>query len=372
MQLRYQYRVYPTPGQRIALARLFGCARVVFNDGLRYAEQVKDRTGRRPSNAEIQRKVITEAKRTPERAWPGEVSHSVLQQSVRDLGTAYKNWRESRSGSRKGGKLGHPRFKSRKDNRQAVRCAGKELRIHNGKLVFPKVGALKVRWSRDLPSAPSSVTLIKDAAGRYFASFVVGTDDEPLPESTGDVGIDLGLSAYAILDDGTKVCSPRFFRRAQRKLRRVQRAHSRKAQGSNNRARHRVKVARVHARVAAQRSDFQHKLSTRLIRDNQAVYVEGLSLAGLLRGNAAKSWADAGFSAFVRMLEYKAARYGRAFAKADRFFPSTQMCSECGSLAGPKGLEGLKVRVWSCSCGARHDRDVNAARNVLAAGRAES
>lgn len=235
--------------------------------------------------------------------------------------------------------------------------------------MFPKVGALKVRWSCELPSKPSSVTLIKDASGRYFCSFVVETDDKPLPETAGEVGIDLGLSAYAILDDGTKVSSPKFFRRAQRKLRRVQRQHSRKEKGSNNRAKHRVKVAKLYARIASQRADFQHRLSTKLIRDNQAVYVENLLLKGLLRGSAAKSFSDAGLGAFVNMLEYKARRFGRTCMRIDRFFPSTQLCSVCGALTGPKGQMGLKARTWVCPCGVRHDRDINAARNILAAGR---
>lgn len=365
MRLRYQYRIYPTPGQTKALTRLFGCARTVFNDGLRYAEETKTKTGRRPSNARIQQKVITEAKRTAERAWLAEVSHSVLQQSVRDLGAAYTNWRESFNGKRKGRRMGCPRFKSRKDNRQAVRCAGKDFAVRNGKLIFPKLGALTVRWSRALPSKPTSVTVIKDSAGRYFASFVVETSDKPLPETIGETGIDLGLSAYAILDDGTKATSPKFLRRAQRKLRRVQRQHSRKEKGSSNRAKHRIKLAKTHARIGAQRADFQHKLSTNLIRDNQAVYVENLSL----RGNAAKAFADCGFGAFVNMLEYKANRYGRTFARVDRFFPSTRLCSTCGALCGPKGQVGLKTRTWTCDCGARHDRDINAAKNILAAGR---
>ncbi|WP_345533578.1 transposase, partial [Microbispora amethystogenes] len=187
------------------------------------------------------------------------------------------------------------------------------------------------RWSRDLPAEPSSVTVVKDAAGRYFASFVVQTSDVPLPESVADVGIDLGLSHFAVTSDGRKVANPRFLRRAERRLRKAQRELSRKEKGSANRQKARAKVATAHAAVADARRDWAHKLSTQIIRDNQAVYVENLAVSGLGRTRLAKSVHDAGWSQFVSMLEYKAARYGRHFAKIDRWFPSSKLCSECGA-----------------------------------------
>ncbi|MEU7997065.1 transposase [Micromonospora sp. NPDC049060] len=371
MQFRYQFRVYPTPGQQIELARAFGCARVVFNDGLRLRQQAREAGGKYLSDGELSRRLITEAKRTPERAWLGEVSAVVLQQALADLNTAYRNFFASVTGKRKGRKLAAPRFRSRKDNRQAIRFT-KNSRfkvLDNGRLRLPKIGDLTVRWSRTLPSEPSSVTVIRDAAGRYFASFVVQTaEDEMLPPVDAEVGIDLGLTHFAVLSDGTKVTTPKFLRRAARKLRRLQQDLSRKQRGSANRKKAVVKVARAHARVTDTRRDWQHKLSTRIIRDNQAVYVEDLAVAGLGRTRLAKSVHDAGWARFIAMLEYKAARYGRAFGRVDRWFPSTRMCSDCGRI-GEK--MALNVREWDCPCGAVHDRDVNAAKNILAGGQAD-
>jgi IS605 OrfB family transposase len=214
------------------------------------------------------------------------------------------------------------------------------------------------------------VTVIRDAAGRYFASFVVQTaQDETLPITDSEIGIDLGLTHFAVLSDGTKVTAPKFLRRAARRLKRLQQALSRKQRGSSNRKKAVVKVARAHARVADTRRDWQHKLSTAIIRDNQAVYVEDLCVVGLGRTRLAKSVHDAGWASFTGMLEYKAARYGRTFARVDRFFPSTRMCSQCGRISDKMALN---VRAWDCLCGAAHDRDVNAAKNVLAAGQADN
>ncbi|MFD4459257.1 RNA-guided endonuclease InsQ/TnpB family protein [Nocardia sp. NPDC058480] len=233
---------------------------------------------------------------------------------------------------------------------------------------LPKIGDVAVRWSRELPSDPSSVTLVKDAAGRYFASFVVQSDDESLPVSDSEVGIDLGLTTFAVLSNGKTIDNPRFLRRAERKLRKAQQMLSRKVKGGKNRAKARVKVARAHATVADTRRDWAHKQSTMIIRDNQAVFVEDLCVKGLARTRLAKSVHDAGWGMFTRMLEEKAARYGRAFLKVDRFFPSSQLCSVCGLVDGKKALG---VREWTCVCGTVHDRDLNAAMNIHAAGRAE-
>ncbi|ADU10239.1 transposase, IS605 OrfB family [Micromonospora sp. L5] len=371
VQLRYNYRVYPTPGQQIELARAFGCARVVFNDGLRLRQQAREAGEKYISDGELSRRLITEAKATPERAWLGEVSTVVLQQALADLNTAYRNFFNSITGKRKGRKVAPPRFRSRKDNRQAIRFT-KNSRfkvLDNDRLRLPKIGDLAVRWSRTLPSGPSSVAIIRDAAGRYFASFVVQTgEDEALPPVDSEVGIDLGLTHFAVLSDGTKVAAPTFLRRAARKLKRLQHDLSRKQKGSANRKKAVVKVARAHGRVADMRRDWQHKLSTAIIRENQAVYVEDLCVVGLGRTRLAKSVHDAGWASFTAMMEYKAARYGRTFGRVDRFFPSTRMCSDCGRI---NEKMALNVRAWDCPCGAAHDRDVNAAKNVKAAGQAD-
>jgi IS605 OrfB family transposase len=370
MQLRYAYRLDPTPAQRTALAKAFGCARVVFNDGLRARHDAHAAGSPYIGDGELSKRVITEAKKTPERAWLGGVSAVVLQQALADLNAAYRNFFASVTGKRKGPKIAPPRFRSRKDNRQAIRFTrnARFVITPGRKLRLPKIGDVAVRWSRPLPADPSSVTVIKDAAGRYFVSFVVQVGEQPLAPVDAEAGIDLGLGHFAVLSDGRKIGSPRFLRRAEKKLKRLQRALARKQPGSNNRAKARLAVAHQHAKVTDARRNFHHRLSTQLIRDNQAIYVEDLAINGLARTRLAKSVHDAGWSSFLAMLEYKAALYGRTFRRIDRWFPSSKQCSACGTL---QGSMPLSVRSWICPCGAVHDRDVNAAKNILAAGRAE-
>jgi putative transposase len=371
VQLQYSYRLDPWPRHQIGLGKAFGCARVVFNDGLRIRQDAYAAGLPYVTDGELSARLTT-VKSTPERAWLGEVSAVVLQQALADLNAAYRNFFASVTGRRKGPKVAPPRFRSRKDRRQAVRfTANARFKVlPNGKLRLPKIGDVPVRWSRPLPSEPSSVTVIRDASGRYFASFVVDAEPGALPETVAAVGIDLGLTHFAVMSDGRKVASPKFLRRAERKLRKAQQALSRKAKGSSNRDKARARVARVHATVADSRRDFCHKLSTEIIRDSQAVYVEDLCVSGLGRTRLAKSVHDAGWSAFTRMVEYKARLYGREFRRTGRFEPTSQVCSACGEKDGPKPLS---VRSWTCAaCSAVHDRDVNAARNVLALGRRES
>lgn len=350
----------------------------MFNDGLAARKAARAAGAPYPKTGDLMKSLITEAKKTPDRAWLGDISNAVLQQALRDLDVAYKNLFESISGKRKGRKMHEPRFRSRKDNRQAVRFIRNSFSLRgDGRLYLAKIGEISVRWSRDLPSDPSSVTIIKDASGRYFASFVVQTDPAadlerfPSGDDYAETGIDLGLTHFAVRDNGEKIDAPKFLRKAERRLKKLQQSLSRKQKGSANRKKAVVKVARAHARVADSRKDFHHKLSTTLIRENQAVYVEDLAVSGLARSGMngmAKSMHDAGWSSFVNMLEYKAARYGRTFAKVDRWAPTSQVCSACGVKDGPKPLS---VREWGCAaCGAHHDRDVNAAINILSLGKA--
>jgi putative transposase len=385
MRLRYKYRLYPTPGQEMALAQLFGCVRIVFNDGLRARQRAREAGQRYVTDAELSAR-LTAAKATQERAWLAEVSAVPLQQSLADLNAAYRRFFDYRkalgdwqANGRKGPrprKVGLPQFKSRKDRRQAARfTANARFKVlPGGRLRLPKIGDIRVRWSRDLIGDPSSVTVIKDASGRYFASFVVASDPaadaQRFVRSDSEVGIDLGLTAFAVLSDGTKVQAPRFLRRAERTLKRAQRAHSRKQKGSRNKNKSRVRLAGAYVTVTNRRADFHHKVSTTIVRDNQAVYVEDLCVAGLGRTRLAYSIHDAGWARFVKMLEYKAARYGRRFAKIGRFEPTSRVCSACGINDGPKPLS---VRQWVCAaCDTVHDRDLNAAKNVLALGRRES
>ncbi|MGW3653117.1 RNA-guided endonuclease InsQ/TnpB family protein [Streptomyces sp. NPDC000878] len=371
MQLRYAFRMYPDAPQRAALARAFGCARVVYNDAVRAREDARKAGRPFPKAGELSTRLITEAKKTASRSWLGEVSAVVLQQSLRDAEAAYRNFFASLKGTRKGPKLGAPRFKSRKDARQSIRFTA-NARWHltaSGRLNLPKIGAVKVKWSRTLPATPTSVTVIQDSAGRFFASFVIDTDPATdaarMPESDQSIGIDLGLTHFAVLSTGEKIDSPRFLRRAEKKLKKAQRELSRKQKGSKNWEKARLKVGRAHAKVADARKEFHHQLSTRLISENQGIAVESLSVAGLARTRLAKSVHDAGWSSFVHLLEYKAERYGRTLVKIGRFEPTSQTCSTCGVKDGPKPLH---IREWTCTaCGTVHDRDHNAAINVKTA-----
>ena len=369
MQLRYAYRLAPTGGQRQALAQAFGCTRVVFNDAIAARRAAHEAGQPYPTDAALS-KALTAAKRTPQRAWLAEVSAVVLQQALADANTAYRNFFASLSGKRKGRKLGAPRFRSRKDRAQSIRFTkAARFKVTNaGRLRLPGIGDVPVRWSRHLPAEPSSVTVSVDAAGRYHASFVVDAPDQPLPPTGREVGIDLGLTHFAVLSDGTKVDAPRIARKRAAKLRRAQKELARRQNGSANREKSRRRLARCHARVADTRRDWLQKLSSIMVRENQLITVEDLAVSGLARTRLARSVHDAGWSMFVGMLAYKAQRAGRTFVKVNRWFPSTRACSECGALGEAKPLH---VRAWTCRGGATHDRDVNAARNILAAGRAD-
>lgn len=365
---RYRYRLYPDAAQCAALARAFGCARVVFNDAIRLRDEAHQR-GEKVSDTEVQRRVITLAKLTPEREWLGEVASVALVQSCQDARRAYRNWFDSLSGRRKGRKVSHPQYK-RKHGRQSIRLTRNGFALHGRRLYAAKIGDLKVRWSRELPSAPSSVTVIREPDGRYYASFVVEREAQPLPPCEKETGIDLGLSSLAVLSDGTKIAAPRFLRKAERRLKAAQRALSRKQKGSANQAKARHRVAVLHRRVRETRLDHAHKTALTLVRDNQAVYAEDLAVSGLARTRLAKSVHDAGWSTLLRLIEEKAQFHGRYFGRIGRFEPTSQVCSACGVKDGPKPLA---VREWQCrECGTMHDRDVNAAKNVLALGQRES
>jgi putative transposase len=367
VQVRYRYRIYPTPGQRQALARAFGCAQVVYNDCLRLRDECHA-AGEKLSDSEVQRRVVTLAKHTPERAWLAEVASVVLVQACRDARQAYRNWHDSMSGQRKGRKIGHPVFR-RKYDRQSVRLTRNGFALRGNRLYLAKVGELAVRWSRALPSVPSSVTVIGEPDGRYYASFVVERKPSPFPACDREAGIDLGLDRLAVTSDGEVIANPRFLRSKQRRLARAQRALARKQKGSANRAKARRRVAVTHRKVREARRDHAYKTALRLVRDNQAVYAEDLAVCGLARTRLARSVHDAGWGQFLRLIEEKAAQHGREFHRIGRFVPTSQLCSDCRANDGPKPLS---VRTWQCGAfGAVHDRDVNAARNILAAGRAD-
>ena len=367
MLVRYRYRLCPSPGQRQSLTQAFGCARVVYNDCLRLREECHA-AGVKISAAGVQRRVITLAKLTPERQWLATAPSVALVQACNDARRAYRNYFDSRSGKRKGRKIGHPRFRSKR-GRQSIRLTRNGFSLRGPRLYVAKVGQIKLRWSRPLPSPPSSVTVIREPDGRYYASFVVERPPAPLPPSDCEVGVDVGLARLAVTSGGEIIANPRFLRARQRRLAQAQRALSRKQKGSANRAKARHRVAVLHRKVREARLDHTHKTALWLVRDNQAVYVEDLAVSGLARTRLAKSVYDASWGQLLRLLAEKAGHYGRGFYRVGRFVPTSQVCSGCGAIDGPKPLS---VRVWTCTaCGAMHDRDVNAARNILAAGRVE-
>ena len=363
MQKRFKYRIYPHPHQKQALARTFGCARVVWNDALVLKQEAwKERKENLSINALMQL-CITQAKQTPERAWLKQVHVTPLQQSLRDLDKAFKNWWQGK------GKFKAPRFK-RHHNRQAIRfnrggfcCGDHAVRIG-------KVGEIPIVWSRPLPAVPSSATVIKDCAGRYFVSFVVQVERPCSPPVKGAVGIDLGLASLATTSDGEKISPPKVLRSALGRLRRLQRNLKHKQRGANRLARARLLVAKLHTKVADRRMDFLHKLSTRIIRENQTVVLEDLNVSGLVKNRRlSRSIADAGWRMFRTLLGSKAQEHDRKLVVINRWTPTSQVCSACGHQDGKKPLS---IRHWRCpECGAIHDRDSNAAKNILAAGLAE-
>jgi putative transposase len=368
MKQRYRYRLYPHPHQQLALAKAFGCARVVWNDALAKSRELYA-AGEKSSYPVLAKLCITQAKQIPERSWLSGPSNVVLQQSVRDLDQAFRNWWASLSGKRKGPKVRSPRFKKR--GAQAIRFMSHVFRTGERSLTLSKIGTVPIEWSRALPSAPSSCTVIRDASGRYFASFVVEVEPTPLPANGKAVGIDLGLASLAVTSAGEKIAPPKFLRSALKRLRRLQRQLKHKQNGSNRLAAARRQVATLHANIADKRLDFLHQLSTRIIRENQTVVLEDLNVSGMLKNKKlARSIADAGWRQFRTLLESKAEQYDRQVVVINRWLPTSQVCSACGHHDGKKELS---IREWQCpSCGTVHDRDINAALNILAAGLAES
>jgi putative transposase len=374
MQMRWRYRIEPTPAQQRLLARVFGCARVVFNDALRVREEAH-RAGLKLPDAEIQRRVITHAKRTAERSWLAEVPSVALVQSVNDSRLAWRNFFDSHTGKRRGRRIGRPRMKSKKDHRQSFRLTRNGFRVRpNGRLFVAKVGEVRVRWSRELPSEPSSITIIREPDGHYYASFVVDVPATPLPVLDREAGVDVGISRLATVaatdEARTDIENPKYLDRKLRKLRRLEREKSRRQKGSANRNKSRRKVAIAHAGVARARRDYHHKQALALVRDNQVIYVEDLNIVGMAANRClARAISDAGWGQLIRLIGEKAQRYGRTLHSVSRWLASSKTCSGCGHCLDELALQ---VRVWKCpACRTLHDRDYNAAKNILAAGRAE-
>jgi putative transposase len=345
------------------LSRTFGCVRVVWNRTLA-ARQVRwDAEGKGTSYAETDR-ALTVMKRDPDLAFLNEVSAVPLQQALRHQQAAFTAFREKRAR--------YPRFKSR-GSRQSATYTRAAFRMKDGSLYLAKMDApVRLVWSwRDVDPAainPTSVTVARDPAGRWFVTFHVDAPDlAPHPSVDQNVGVDMGLTHFAVLSTGEKVPHPRDWERHERQLKRWQRRLARCQRGSVNRGKCAVKVARAHAKVADARRDFLHKVSTRLVRENDMIAVEDLNVQGMVRNrHLARAISCSGWAAFRSMLEYKARRQGRTIVVVDRWYPSSKTCSGCGYVVA--GLS-LNTRTWHCpSCGAWHDRDLNAAKNILAAG----
>jgi putative transposase len=354
----YKYRFYPTPEQEVLLARTFGCVRFVYNAVLRYRTDAfyerQEKIGYVGANARL-----TTLKKDPELVFLNEVSSVPLQQCLRHQQTAFKNFFD--------GRARYPRFKSKR-HRQSAEFTRSAFTYRDGQLFLAKSKeSLAVRWSRDLPCEPTTITVSKDSAGRYFVSCLCEFDPKTLPVTPKMTGIDLGLKDLFVTSDGHRTGNPRITAKHEARLAKAQRRLSRKKLGSRNRAKARMKVARVHAKLSDCRMDNLHKLSRRLINENQVICVESLKVKNMLRNRSlAKSISDAGWGEFVRQLEYKADWAGRQLVAIDQWYTSSKRCSGCGFVMESMPLN---VRRWRCpKCAAEHDRDINAAINIKAAG----
>ena len=349
-----KYRFYPTEKQVILLAKTFGCARVVYNkilgDRTKLYYDQKESVGYTKASA-----MLTALKKNPDYAWLNEVSSVPLQQSLRHQQAAFSNFFAKRAK--------YPTFK-KKSSKQSVGFTKSGFNYSDGNLYIAKSKEpLNIKWSRDLPSSPSSITISKDCAGRYFVSCLCEFEPKVLPVTTKTVGIDLGITHLAIEDNGTKHNNPRFTKQYQKKLAIAQRRLSKKKLGSANRAKAKLKVARIHAKITDSRLDNLHKLSRKLINENQVVCIESLRIVNMVKNpKLAKHIADASWGEFVRQLEYKGEWAGRTVVKIDQWFPSSKRCSSCSHIVDKLPLN---IREWTCpSCGTELDRDINAAKNI--------
>jgi putative transposase len=364
MQKAFKYRFYPTSEQETLLRRTMGCARLVYNRALSARTEAwyvkQERVGYDESS-----KMLTQWKKQDDLDFLNEVSSVPLQQGLRHLQTAFSNfW---------AGRAKYPNFK-KKHHGGSAEFTKSAFRWKDGKVFLAKCSEpLAIVWSRELPigAEPSTITVKLSPSGRWTASILVEAEIEALPESPNKIGIDLGITSLIALSNGDKVANPKSFKAKRAKLRRVQKALSRKKKGSKNRHKARLKVAKVHAQISDARNDFLHKLTTQLVRENQTIAVEDLAVKNMVKNHKlALAISDASWGELVRQLEYKCHWYGRNFVKIDRWFPSSKRCGNCGHIVD---MLPLHLREWDCpKCDSHHDRDVNAAKNILAAGLAVS
>jgi putative transposase len=359
MKARFQYRFYPTIQQRQSLAQLFGCVRVVWNDAL-----IQSKSSKYPGYNTLS-KSLTLSKKIEERLWLNDVSSVPLQQSLKQLDIAYKNYFNSLKGKRKGKKFGQPRFK-KKTNSQSATFVKSGFSIRDESVYLAKIGNISPIWSRQLPSDPSSVTVIKDCANRYFLSFVVEINSDIVEAKNHSIGIDLGIKTFAVMSDGTSTKSPNY-KQLDRKIRRLQRKLARQPKDSKRRNKTRIQIAKLHNQIADTRKDFLHKLSTKVVSENQTIILEDLNVSGLVKNRKlARAISQQGWYEFRALCEAKSEKFGRDFRVINRWEPTSQICSNCGFRWGKLDL---KIRSIQClNCGIEHDRDENAAKNIKKVG----